>query len=278
MPVIALTQEMGSLAKDVAVRLGEVAGLQVMRHEVVENIAGRMHVETSLINRLRGGKAGLRERLTADKERFAVFTAEEVFALAQRGNIVLRGWGATMLMREVPHAVSVRITRPFEQRVQWLMEHLETPDREAAEAEVRRSDAAHASRMHATFGVTWGDPLLYDLVINMDRISVDSAAAQILALAGRPEFQETEASRATLEGLALAARVRAAIAANEMTRETKIGISGNGGKKVVLTGLVLNDAERAEVERIAGSVVGKGKVENNLRVMAVSRKFAHSKT
>ena len=65
MPVIALTQEMGSLSKDVALRLAETANLQVMRHEVVDNIAGRMKVDTSLINRLRGGKAGLRERFYA---------------------------------------------------------------------------------------------------------------------------------------------------------------------------------------------------------------------
>jgi cytidylate kinase len=40
--------------------------------------------------------------------------------------------------------------------------------------------------MHAQFGVTWGDPLLYDLVLNTDRISVDSCVAQIRALAERP--------------------------------------------------------------------------------------------
>ena len=30
-----------------------------MRHEVVEHVADRMHVPTSLISRLRDGKAGL---------------------------------------------------------------------------------------------------------------------------------------------------------------------------------------------------------------------------
>src|SRR3954468_19814438 len=117
MPVIALTQEMGSLAKDVAVRLGELAGLQVMRHEVEENVANRMQIPTSLIRRLREGKAGLRERLGSDPQRVGVYTAEEVFAQAQRGNVVIRGWGATLLLRSVPHVVSVRITRPFAQRV-----------------------------------------------------------------------------------------------------------------------------------------------------------------
>lgn len=277
MPVIALTQEMGSLAKNVALRLGEVAGLQVTRHEVAENIAGRMQVETSLIHRLRGGKAGLRERLSTDKQQVAVFTAEEVFSLARRGNIVLRGWGATLLLRPVPHVVCVRITRPFAQRVDWLMENLGTADRDAAAAEVRRSDDAHASRMRAQFGVTWGDPLLYDLVVNMERISVDSAVEQIVALAARPEFQETDASRACLEGLALSARVRAALKANDGTRETNVGIDAAEGK-VVLTGLVVNEEERDEAARVASTVAGTGNVENRLRVMAISRRFTHSKT
>src|SRR6476620_6642778 len=179
MPVIALTQEMGSLAKDVALRLAEVAQLAVMRNEVVENVAGRMQVPASLIRRLREGKAGLVERLATDKQQVAVYTAEEVFAQAERGNVVLRGWGATCLLRPVQPVLRVRVTRPFPLRVDWLMEHLGTDDREAAEAEVRRSDAAHAARMNAQFGVTWGDPLLYDLVLNTERLSVETCVAQI---------------------------------------------------------------------------------------------------
>src|SRR6476661_1261051 len=211
MPVIALTQEMGSLAKDVSVRLAEAAGLEPMRNEVVENVAGRMQVPHSLIRRLREGKAGLVERMTTDKGKVALYTAEEVFAQAERGNVVLRGWGATCLLRPVRHVVRVRVTRPLAQRVDWLMEHLGTDDREAAEAEVRRSDAAHAARMNEQFGVTWGDPLLYDLVLNTDRLSVDTCVAQIQSLAARPEFQETAESRAVLANLALSARVRAAL-------------------------------------------------------------------
>ncbi|MEJ6022821.1 cytidylate kinase family protein [Ramlibacter sp. PS4R-6] len=277
MPVIALTQEMGSLAKDVALRLGELGKLQVTRHEVEENVANRMQLPTSLIRRLRGGKAGLRERLGTDPQRMGVYTAEEVFSQARRGNVVIRGWGATLLLRPVPHVVSVRITRPFEQRVEWLMDNLGTDDRRLAEAEVRRSDSAHATRMNAQFGVTWGDPLLYDVVINMDRVGVDSAATQILALAARPEFQETDASRAVLEGLSLSARIRAALMATESTSETNVDIAAVDGK-VTLNGLVVNDAERTETERIAKTVAGVGNVDNQLRVMTVSRRFTHSKT
>jgi hypothetical protein len=146
-----------------------------------------------------------------------------------------------------------------------------------AEAEVRRSDEAHAGRMRAQFGVAWGDPVLYDIVINMDRITVDTAVAQILALAARPEFQETDASRARLEALALNARVRAALKANDATANTNVDIDSAGGK-VVLAGIVLNEEERADAERVASTVAGIGNVENQLRLMSITRRFTYSKT
>jgi cytidylate kinase len=277
MPVIALTQEMGSLAKDVAVEIGRLSQLEVLRHEVLEGVAGRMQVSTSLISRLREGKAGFVERMRADRDKMAVYTAKEVYALAGRGNVVLRGWGATCLLHEVPHVVTVRITRPFDKRVGWLMDNVGTDDRDFAQAEVRRSDEAHASRMKELFGVTWGDPLLYDIVLNTERVSVESCAAQILALAARPEFQETDASRAKLQSLALDSAVQAALSENESTREVKIGVDSSNGM-VVLKGIVLNDAERAEAARVASTVAGVGRVDNQLRVMAVTRKFTHAKT
>ena len=277
MPVIALTQEMGSLAKDVALRVAEVGGLTVMRNEVVDNVAGRMQVPASLVRRLREGKAGLVERLSTDKEQVALYTAEEVFAQAERGNVVLRGWGATCLLRPVQHVVRVRVTRPFEARLAWLMDHLGTDDRAAAEQELRRSDAAHAQRMNAQFGVTWGDPLLYDLVLNTERVSVDTCADQVLQLTKRPEFQETAQSRDVLAGLALAARVRAALKANEATSNVDVQIDGREGR-AVLTGIVVNEQEKAEAERVASTVAGVGNVENKLHLMKVSRKFTYAKT
>jgi len=272
MTVIAMTQEMGSLAKDVADQLASDLGLATMRHEVVDHVSSRMHVPTSLINRLREGKAGAIERMRADKASVAVYMAEEVLEVASRGNVVLRGWGATCLLRRVRHVVSVRITRPLAQRVAWLQERLGTDDAAFAEEEIRRSDRAHAARMQAQFGVTWGDPLLYDLVLNTDRVSVESCAAQIAALSRRPEFAETEASRAVLANLWLEARVRAALRADPETRDVDVTVTTDAGR-VFLSGMVVAADELPAAERVARSVVGVTAVDNALRVMARSRLF-----
>ena len=276
MPVIAMTQEMGSLAKDVALKLAETMQIETMRHEVVEHVAARMHVSKSLINRLREGKAGTIERLKADRESMAVYTAEEVLDFAARGNGVLRGWGATCLLRPVKHVVCVRITRSMQKRVEWLMENLGTDDAEFAKAEILRSDHAHATRMHEQFGVTWGDPLLYDLVLNTDRISVDSCVEQIRLLAARPEFAETAESRALLRDMDTQARIRAALRANDEAHEIKITIDCVDGR-VTLRGIVMNAAEKTLPEQIASGVPGVSSVDNQLRLMAMSRLFTSAK-
>src|SRR4030095_6418903 len=136
MTVIAMTQEMATLGKDVALGVCEALGLQQVRHEVGDVVAGRMHVKKSLIRRIREGKASKVEKWAADEKTISIFTAEEVFDLAVKGNVLIRGWGAALLRRAVPHIPCVRITAPLELRVKRLMERLETDDAELARHEI----------------------------------------------------------------------------------------------------------------------------------------------
>lgn len=156
------------------------------------------------------------------------------------------------------------------------MDNLGTDDAEFAEAEIRRSDHAHATRMHEQFGVTWGDPLLYDLVLNTDRVSVEGCVEQIRLLVARPEFAETAESRALLRDMDTQARIRAALRANEEAHEIKVTIDSVDGR-VTLRGIVMNAAEKALTEQIAAGVAGVASVDNQLRLMAMSRLFTSSK-
>lgn len=276
MPVIALTQGMGSLAQDVAEQLAAELGLATLQHEVAERVANKAHVSKSLINRLREGKAGTIEKLRADREAIAVYTHEEVLEAAARGNVVLRGWGATLLLRSVPHVPCIRVMRPFDKRVQWLMEQLGTDDRDLAEHEIRRSDEANASRMHDQFGVHWGDPVLFDMVLNTDRLSVDTCVQQIRSLLARPEFAETPASRAMLQNMALQAHIRSALRASDSTHGVDVSIACDAGH-CTLSGIVVNEQERQAAEAVATAVGGVKSISNQLHVMAGSRLFTSAK-
>lgn len=272
MPVIAMNQEMGSQGRLVAEALAAELGLRILRHEVIDHVAQKMHVRKSTLQRFLEGKAGLLERWGTDESALALYRSEEVLDFARQGNVIIRGWGATALLRPIRHVVCVRVGAPVDVRVRWLMERLETDDEQMVREQIAQSDAAHTANMQHAFGVRWGDPMLYDLTLNTERLTVASCVEQIKTLLRCPEFQETAESREKLENLALEYHVRAALRSDERTTEVNITIEAKAGD-VTLLGIVISDAELRTVKEVVGRVAGVRKVHSKLKVMKEPRIF-----
>ena len=230
MPIVAITREMGSLGKDVAAGIGEALGIPVLYHEVIDHLADRMRVRKSHVIRLLDGGAGLLERLTADRTSLHLYSADEIIASAMQGRgAVIRGWGATHLLREVAHVVGVRVCAPFEVRRERMMERLETDDGDSVADEIRINDEAHGAIMRRHFGVHWGDAEHYDVVLNTKRVGVAHCVDEVLSLVRSPKFAETADSRRQMEDLSLAARVRAALRRAAETRNLKLSVRARRG-------------------------------------------------
>lgn len=267
MPIVAITREMGSLGKDVAAGLGEALGVPVIYHEVIDHLADRMRVRKSHVIRLLDGKAGLLERMTADKTSLSIFTADEIYGLALEGKgAVIRGWGATHMLHEVSHAVCVRVCAPFEDRKRRMMERLAADDADKVADEIRSNDEAHAAIMKRHFAANWTDSEHYDLSLNTRRVSVAECIDEILGVARSPEFAETEESRARLADLALAARVRAALRLSPRTRDARISVTAQGDR-VTLAGVVANAEERMACAEVSAGVFGVNGIDDQLRAV-----------
>jgi cytidylate kinase len=267
MAVIAFTQEMATLGSDVASGVCEALGLEMVRHEVGDVVAGKMHVKKSLIRRLREGKAGPFEKWTADEKSISIFTAEEVFDLAVKGNVLIRGWGATMILRSVPHVPCVRVCAPLELRIERLMRRLDTDDEKLARHEIEADDRARASRMSEHFGVQWGDPTLYDLTLNTERLPIATCVDMVVALAKSAPFQETKESHQRVVDLALRAKARAALKANPATSGIDVAIDAKDGR-LILSGIVANEREHALCHEVVGAVPGAAGIEDDLTTMS----------
>jgi cytidylate kinase len=275
-PVITMTQEMATLGKDVALGVCEALGLQQVRHEVGDVVAGRMQVKKSLIRRIREGKASAIEKWASDEKTISIFTAEEVLDLAVKGNVLIRGWGATLFLRPIAHIPSIRVCAPTELRVRRLMARLETDDEALARREIELDDAARAARMGEQFQVQWGDPTLYDLTLNTERVLIATCVEQVVALARSPAFQETPESRRQLEDLALQARARAALRADDRAQNIDVTIAVDEGN-VFLRGIVLDEREKALCREIIERLPGVTSITDELRTMSggLSRFPAH---
>ncbi|HYD55878.1 MAG TPA: cytidylate kinase family protein [Burkholderiales bacterium] len=264
MTLVAITREMGSLGKDVASGLSEALGVPLYYHEVADHLADRMRVRKSHVIRLLDGSANILERLTADKTSLSIFTADEIVNMAaQDQGAVIRGWGATHLLREVPHAVCVRICAPRELRKNRMMDRVGTQDAEKVAEEIQQNDEAHTAIMRRNFDVQWTDAEHYDVVLNTERVSVKECIDRVLGLVRSAEFAETEASRQRLQDLALAWRIKAALRLDAKTRGLRIQVTAKNGR-VTLAGLLDNANERAAAMEVAAQA-GARDLDESLR-------------
>lgn len=268
MAVIAMTREMATLGKDVAAGVAERLGLDVVHHELVEHdIAERAGMRESEVHRFLEGETSLFERWKIDSNRLSRYTAEEILAVAAKGNVLIRGWGASYLLRSVPHVVSVRICAPMPFREQVLMKRLGTEDRAAARREIERNDAGHNGTVQKMFGIDWGDASHYAIVLNTARVPVEECVEYLVRASESPVFQETAQSRGTLMDELILSRVQSILDRNFRSRLSTLGgiTAEVSTGSVTLSGVATcEDRLIAEAVRLVRDVEGVTSVANNI--------------
>ena len=265
MAVIAMTREMGTLGKDVVAGLAERLGLEVIHHGLVEHdIAETSGLPENKVHQFLEGEASLLERWRMDRRRMRCCTAQEIFELAAKGNVLIRGWGSVYLLRAVPHVLSVRVCAPMEFREAVLMQRLGLKDRAAARREIERDDSAHNGAMQGMFGIDWTDPAHYTMVLNTARVPVQECVNSIVRLAQSSAFAETGESKAELRNQLISARVRSTLerhfgsdAGALVKTEVKAG-------QVMLTGQMVDAHYIAEAVRLVRSVEGVTGVKSHI--------------
>ncbi len=191
-----------------------------------------------------------------------------LYELARQGSAVFLGRGSHVLFRDFNCALHVRVTASLEKRIRTLMD--QGLNREAATRTIKRSDDERSSFVKFAFGVDWEDPERYDLVLNMDKLSVNLAVSAVVHMAHSPEIAEAslEALR-SLETMALASRAEAALMAAAFGQRfvTPLSVTVAEPGKVRVSGNVDTQGKKAEAENILRAVKGVESVENAIQVI-----------
>ena len=150
------------------------------------------------------------ERLSSSREWYVTVLRVAMCEIARDGDLVYHGLAGQELLKGVSHVVRLRVIAPPDQRIRSVMEarHISA---EAAKQSVQQVDEDRLHRMRHLFGLDWRDPALYDAVINLEQMTLESAAALTIELAGRPEYQPTPASIKRLNDIELASRVKSTV-------------------------------------------------------------------
>ncbi len=254
MSLIVISREMGSGGTQIGKAAAERLGYRFIDREVILEAARRYDLQEKELARMEESKPSFWERFNKDRERYLAFLRAALYGFAVQDNTVIAGRAAPLLLKEVAHALRVRITAPLAVRAARVAEE-EGITQAQAEAKVKRYDAESAARLTWLFDTDCSSPLHYDVVLNTERGTLESLSQILVQTVRLSPFQPTPEALQALQRLNLEAQVRAALLLEPGLKMLDIRVRAEGGV-VHLEAAAFGSYWTATATRAAQSVPG----------------------
>ena len=266
MAIITISREMGSGGIPIAHKAAEKLGYTLVDGEMLMKVAEKYGLSAEALE-----KADEKPPAFVEKQDYQVEVDLHQIELiileyALKGNVIIYGRGGQDLLQEVDSVFRVRVIAPFDLRVERWAER-EWLDPDLARKLVRRSDQQRAGFIKYYFDRDWEDPLGYDLIINTERITEETAVELICDGVADPDLQENKAAnKKILKDLILRKRIEIGLLSSEVVEELNVEVFVKNGK-ATLTGTAHSEDERQEMLRVAATCPDVAEVIDRLRVI-----------
>jgi cytidylate kinase len=268
MSIITISRGSLSGGRALAERLADRLGYRCISSEALIEAAAKYGVPEPKLSEVFDKTPSFWERLTKSRRLYLIFIQAAMCDLAQQGSLVYHGQGGQQLLKGISHVMKVRLIAPIEYRIKAAMEREGQPSREAGLQFLQQVDEERLRRMRYLFNVDWRDPALYDVVLNIEHMSLDTAADVVIYMAQHPEYQPTPASTKKLNDLTMSCRVKASLAAHPVTSGIDLDVRADEGI-VWVTGLIDSGELEYEIVRVAQTVSGVKEVISDLEIKPV---------
>lgn len=260
---ITISEMAGTKGKDIASKVAEKLNYSYFGEEQLLKVAGEMGF-LSDVQKLDEKSPPLLERFFTEKPRIYLDRLQAVvYEVAKKGNAIFFGRGSQLLLHSFDCAFHILITGSLEKRIERIVEEKHV-GKEVAEKIVHQSDRDKRGFFRFAFDEDWLNPQLYDLLLNTDKLSVDSAVKMIIDAAKSEEIKACGIdSVKSLGKLSLQRKIEAAfLEAGVMN--PNLFISVEEIDSVRLYGLVTSQEEKESIEKIVKRIQGVRNVSNDL--------------
>ncbi len=207
-------------------------------------------------------------RAHRDSSFYSSLLMASIYKAASQDGIVLKGFGAHLLLSAQPAVLSVRLQGSLEQRIDVIQAQRQLT-RKAAKAVVKKDERDRMGFAQYLFHRELTDTQAFDLVITVDKLS-PSAISDMIAKAARTVEQKhsmTAERQTELLTSAFACRVRAVI--QKMTNNIPgLGVNVSQDYTVIIDGNVVQEQEKARIEERVRAIPGVQSVNNRMTVGA----------
>ncbi len=183
------------------------------------------------------------ERLAIEREHYLAFCTAYLCDRAIEGRLVYHGRTGHLLLPGVSHVLRVRVVCDREQRIVAVMNRMGLERKKAAEY-VDQVDEDRRRWATSMYDVSGEEVINYDVVVNLEQMSLENTASALIGIAQLPDFQMTPASKKTMLDLQLAAKARLALAREERTCRATFKVRADSG--VVTVSYLPQDSKLAE--------------------------------
>lgn len=188
-----------------------------------------------------------------------------ILEVAKKGDAVFFGKGSQLLLHSFDCAFHVLLTGSTEKRVHRVMEENHV-SREVAEQMIHRSDHDKKGFVRFAYDEDWLNPQLYDLLINVDKLSFDSAVKIVVDAAKSDDIKACGRDSVRLLGkLSLQRKVESALLEANVVNP-HLFVTVEDSHAVRLYGMVNSSEEKEAVERVVKGIKDTRKIENDLVV------------
>jgi len=235
MAIITITRGVFSKGREVAEKVAERLGYHSISREVVQNTSDIFHIPREKLEQAFHDAPSIFQRFSLEKRKYITYVVAEVLDCFKKDKVVYHGLAGNLFLsdithisekilayfkngnvsyngiagraRRVSHLINVRLVVNWEDRIFEAMKKQDMT-REQAQFFLKKEDNARKIWSRRFYGVDDTDLTLYDLVIHLDKLSVEDAVDIIIETVSRPKFIVTPHSQLALENMALSARIR----------------------------------------------------------------------
>jgi CheY-like chemotaxis protein/cytidylate kinase len=263
MPIITMFSgsfcEEGSIVREVISRTGY---RHIIDDEIVTEASRRSGLAESKIKRSFTSGTSVFNNFTHEKERSIAYIKLVVADTIAADNVLITCFSGQLIPKTISHILRVCLIAPIKHRIAAASRQPGVSEKEAAKLVLKREeDCTHWINSLFNTGDPW-DAALYDIVLPIDRMPPEDAAALIADYAGKDVVKTTAASEQALEDYRLAAQTEVAM----IGEGHMVDVSArNGAVTLTINKHVLRlNRLQEELKSIAEPIAGVKSVETKI--------------
>ena len=265
MPLLTISENLGSGGMSIARRVAEKLGLNLYDDDRLQKEAAEMGIRAEDVKTNMDAKApGFFDQILGKRPDVYLEVMEAlVYEVSRRADGIVIGHCSQMLLRDFGCALHVRIHSPLAARIRNLADH-QGISSETAEKLIRKNDHERSGFFKFNFHMDLNDSSLYDLIINTEKIGEDTAVNFIVDLAESDEIKSCSLTALeSMERLALEKKINAELLKSNIDLKfIHIDVPEPGVAKI--SGMVFAPDDQTRIAEIVESVAGISSVHSEI--------------